>query len=241
MLRLLKKLPLVALVLGPVLAAPAHAAAVRIDCPVTQVRTEITTPLSDGWWQTPQVGNLQSTKIGKVGGKDTLMCGYWAYGKTVYIMKEAPEGANCTADATGFSCTTQLVVVPLPVPALLDPITYKTGSISLKQTWMADFDNGTTGGQNGADLWFEAKTATARFLVPQNGATMAIAGNRSIGLAGCKTLAGYTNAPMPVEIFRTGLYVCVKTNEGRYSQFRVNAAAGPSPATLELGFTTWAN
>lgn len=231
---IIKRLSLAAIVLGPLFGTGAQAAAVRIDCPLNQARTEITSPLPSGWWQTPQVGNLQETKVGQVGGKDTLMCGYWAYGKTVYIMKHAPSGANCAADATGFSCTTPGVIAPAPV-------TYNTGPISLKQTWMMDLDNGTTGGRAGADIWFQARTATERYLAPQNGATMAIAGNRSINLAGCKTLAGYTNAPMPIEIFREGLYVCVKTDEGRYSQFRVNSAAGASPGTMEIGFTTWAN
>jgi hypothetical protein len=36
-----------------------------------------------------------------------------------------------------------------------------------------------------------------------------------------------------------GSYVCVKTNEGRISQFRVNGISSGSPKTLSLGYTTW--
>ncbi len=241
MFRLLKIISIAAVLFSPFVATGANAGTDRIECPVNQVRTEITTPLPSGWWQTPQVGNLQDTRITEMGGDTVLMCGYWAYGETVYIMKKAPTDTNCTADATGFNCT-GLIVIPPIVPGIIvpAPVTYKTGPISLKQTWSMDLDNGTTGG-SGGDIRFEAITATERYLTPINGASMAIAGNTSINLAGCKSLAGYTTSRLPVDLFRTGLYVCVKTDEGRYSQFRVNAAAGPSPATMEIGFTTWAN
>jgi hypothetical protein len=36
-----------------------------------------------------------------------------------------------------------------------------------------------------------------------------------------------------------GSYVCVRTNEGRISQFRINAISSGSPRTLSLGYTTW--
>jgi hypothetical protein len=35
-----------------------------------------------------------------------------------------------------------------------------------------------------------------------------------------------------------GSYVCVKTNQGRISQFRLNGYSG---TTMNLGYTTWAN
>jgi len=36
-----------------------------------------------------------------------------------------------------------------------------------------------------------------------------------------------------------GTYVCVRTNEGRYSQFRVNQFTPGYPHTLKIGYTTW--
>ncbi|MEE9455514.1 MAG: hypothetical protein V3V13_14205 [Paracoccaceae bacterium] len=232
MLKRLKKLGTIVLFTGLFGGTVAHAAAVRIECPLDKARTEITSPLPSGWWQTPQVGRLQETKLGNVGGDATLMCGYWAYGQSVFVLMKAPVGMDCTADATGFSCASGGVVAPQ---------TYRTGLISLKQTWMMDLDNGTTGGRAGADIFFHAATKTQRFLEPVNGAQIALAGNRSINLAGCRNLAGYTSGPLPLELFREGMYVCVKTDEGRISQFRVNTAAGASPGTMEIGFTTWAN
>lgn len=35
-----------------------------------------------------------------------------------------------------------------------------------------------------------------------------------------------------------GTYICVKTNEGRVAEFRINGKAG-NPVTLTLGYTSW--
>ena len=76
-----------------------------IECPVQEVRTEITTPLPQPWWNTPQVGKLQHVGIQTIADKRTLVCEYWAYGGTVGVMREFPEGAtNCKAKGKGFSC-----------------------------------------------------------------------------------------------------------------------------------------
>lgn len=232
MYRYLSRIILVTILSLPLWGTGVQAAAERIECPLTQARTEITSPLPSGWWQTPQQGSLEETKIQDIGGSSTLMCGYWAYGQTVYILREAPVGANCTADASGFTCST---------PGVVAPSTYKTGPLSWQQTWMVDFDNGTTGGREGADVWFQAATATERYLSPVNGAQIAIAGGTSINFSGCQGLGNYTSGRIPLEAFPTGMYVCVKTDQGRISQFRVNTAAGASPGTMEIGYTTWAN
>lgn len=75
-----------------------------ISCPVSGVRTEITTPLPKPWWNTPQEGNLIGTTIDKIGGKDTLICQYWAYGIRVSVMRLPPAGMNCQAVNRGFLC-----------------------------------------------------------------------------------------------------------------------------------------
>ena len=43
---------------------------------------------------------------------------------------------------------------------------------------------------------------------------------------------------VPLADIPPGTYVCVKTNQGRISQFRVNGFMG---TTMKLGYTTWAN
>lgn len=75
-----------------------------IACPLQQIETKVKTALPAGWWDTPQVGKLQNTQIMNIGGKQTLQCFYWAYDKSIPLMKLAPEGKTCSAVQGGFSC-----------------------------------------------------------------------------------------------------------------------------------------
>jgi len=80
---------------------------IRINCPLTEAKTEVTTPLPPGWWNTPQTGKLIGTHIESIAGKNTLVCAYWAYNmpKGVAIMHLFPEGStNCRPDMKGFTC-----------------------------------------------------------------------------------------------------------------------------------------
>jgi len=126
------------------------------------------------------------------------------------------------------------VITPVPVPAT--PVTYSTGPINLQQTFAADLDSGNVGSP-GADIWYQAETAIQKFITPRNGAKLALGNKSNRGYAGCAAESFSTNRisiwQMPV-----GSYVCVKTNQGRISQFRLNGYAG---TTMKLGYTTWAN
>jgi hypothetical protein len=76
-----------------------------IACPVKEMRTEVTTPLPQPWWNTPQLGKLERVSVQTIGGNRTLVCEYSAYGRTVSIMREFPEGAtDCSAEGDGFWC-----------------------------------------------------------------------------------------------------------------------------------------
>lgn len=78
---------------------------VDIDCPVKQVRAEITTNLPAQWWQTPQVGSLVNTSVRNIGGKMTLVCSYRAYGNSVSVMREMPANMHsCSPVTGGFRC-----------------------------------------------------------------------------------------------------------------------------------------
>lgn len=77
-----------------------------ISCPLESATATITNPLPSPWWTTPQVGKLQDVKVETVGGNKVLMCGYWAYSTTAYVMRPFPEGAtNCRAEGNGFKCS----------------------------------------------------------------------------------------------------------------------------------------
>ena len=89
----------------PVTTFYAQAATINIYCPKQKVRTEITTPLPSGWWQTPQVGSLLNTEVKNLAGKPTIFCKYWAYGRKVSVMKKVPRGYICHAVNKHIQCT----------------------------------------------------------------------------------------------------------------------------------------
>lgn len=120
---------------------------------------------------------------------------------------------------------------------LLVPKTYSTGGIDWKQTWLIDLDDGSqaSGGDN--DLWYEAVTDTEKYIAPQNGAQIATGDYTQHGYTGCQDV-DYTTDRIPLEDAAIGSYICVKTNEGRTSEFRVNGFDG---TTMKIGYATWAN
>ena len=118
------------------------------------------------------------------------------------------------------------------------PKTHSTGLLTIPQTWTADLDEGKVGAGTDSDIWFQAATATERYITPRNGATIAKVGTTSVGLEGCRK-APLSASRININALPEGTYVCVRTNLGRYSQFRVNEPVGPSPGTLNIGYTTW--
>ncbi len=125
---------------------------------------------------------------------------------------------------------------PIPVPAP-PPVTHSTGPILLKQTYTVNMDNGTVASP-GADLWFRAVNPTLRYLEPINGAKMAVGDRSNRGYDGCAAET-FTHHRVNINLIPVGSYVCMKTNQGRISQFRVNAVYGGAVKKMKLGYTTW--
>jgi hypothetical protein len=115
---------------------------------------------------------------------------------------------------------------------------HSRGDLDIPQTWTADLDEGVVGGLTGADIWFEAVTATERYVTPRNGAKIAIAGTTQAGRDGCAA-ASLSTSKININDLPAGTYVCVLTSQGRYSQFLITAPVGPSPGTLSIVYTTW--
>lgn len=216
-------------------AAPA--AAETIDCPLSQARRTITTDLPDGWWTTPIVNNLSDTRVQDIGGEPALVC---VYGPSGSVQRNAPANHTCTARTGGFECTPRVRLTPIPVPTpgpAGPPQTHSTRILEVPQTYTFDLDAGTVGAA-GADLWFRAETATALFIEPRSGAQIAVGDRSNRGRDGCAS-AAYSTDRVPLNQIPVGSYVCVRTNEGRISQFRMNAISATSPRTLTIGYTTW--
>jgi len=79
---------------------------IDVFCPIDMARTEMVSPLPEGWWQTPQVGRLASLGIQNIGGEPTMVCRYNAYGTQVSVMRRFPEGrSNCEVTGSNrFTC-----------------------------------------------------------------------------------------------------------------------------------------
>ncbi|MBW6507650.1 MAG: SH3 domain-containing protein [Rhodobacteraceae bacterium] len=159
---------------------------------------------------------------------------YTITGDTALLAAAVNDRASSLAVHTG----NWLEVVPLPMPPVLPllPVTHSSGLIDLNQTFTANLDNGSIGGA-GADIWYHAVTATQKYIAPRNGAQLALGDGSNRGYAGCR-VASFSAAEIPLGAIPVGTYVCVKTSEGRTSQFRLNGYAG---TTMKLGYTTWTN
>ncbi len=204
---------------GAALAGPA----VHVACPVSQVTRQITTPLSNGWWQTTDINGLQSTAIQVIGGQKTLVC---LYGYAGQIMHLPPAGLECTPVAGGFDCVS-------PAPAVAS-----AGTVNIPQTYIVDLDSGALIASGPGDIWFEAATPTLFFLTPVNGAKMNVGGPTARGYAGCAG-AAYGGGKVNMASVPPGTHVCVRTNSGHVSEFRVNNVWGAPTRTLNISYTTW--
>ena len=197
---------------------------VTISCPFNQARRTITESLPEGWWTTPIVNRLSETKISKIGGRDALLCIYGASGS---VQRYAPSGHTCQTTRQGFRCRA----------VATRPRTFSTGEIDVPQTYTFDLDRGRVGGDN-VDVWFQAETRNLLYLVPRNGARMSVGDRSNRGYAQCSN-ARYSKYRVSLRDIPVGSYVCVRTNEGRVSQFRVNRISRGTPKTLSIGYTTW--
>jgi hypothetical protein len=149
------------------------------------------------------------------------------------ITSDKPSlGAAINNRTSSFKVTMGLPVPPPPVV----PVTYSTALLDVPQTYEADLDTGVVGSA-GADFWFEAQTAILRYITPVNGARIAVGDGSNRGFAGC-SVAAFSPNRVSIGAVPPGTYVCMRTNEGRIAQFRVNGFVG---TTLKIGYTTWAN
>lgn len=203
-------------------------AADYISCPLDKARRTITNELPRGWWTTPIASSLSDTRIQVIGGKRTLIC---VYGSAGSIQRHEPRGETCRTVPRGFRC-----VADRPAP----PRTFSTGAIEVPQTYAFDLDRGIIGTGAKADIWFQAATPVRMYLTPRNGAKIAVGDRSNRGLSGCER-AAYSTGKVALHQIPEGSYVCVKTNEGRISQFRMNGINAGYPKKLKIGYTTWAN
>lgn len=93
-------------ILGALCSMPQSAIAQDsfVGCPVQLLDTAVVSKLPDGWWATPQQGELLTTQVMVVGGQATLVCRYAGFGAKIGVMREPPARATCTPAPGGFTC-----------------------------------------------------------------------------------------------------------------------------------------
>ncbi len=220
-------LALAALALGTTLGAGA-ATGEEINCPLTQIRREVVTPLPPGWWQTPVINRLTDTRIITFSdGSKALQC---LYGPAGAIMREVPRRRNCTARRGGFTCHPVLRATPAPGIA-------SQGRATLSQTYLIDFDRLSRDSRD-ADLWFEAETRERLYLVPRNGAQIALGDRRADHYVDCRD-ARYTSRRVSLRDVPPGSRLCMRTSEGRYALVRIENITRSNPKRIFLQYTTW--
>lgn len=213
-----------------------------IDCPLSQVRREVTTPLPEGWWNTPSVDYLTGTEVQTIGGRRTLVC---KYGQSGQIMRLEPRRRDCVPRRGGFDCRRQRPGFPGgqwpgndnpgPFPPGLPGGSYNQGSVELRQTYQLDLDSGRVGG-GGSDLWFHAITPLDLYLEPVGGARMAWVGG---GRQDCRDVVLTTDRVTLARV-NVGTTFCYRTGEGRLGQFRVTGFTNQGQTRIMmLDFETW--
>jgi hypothetical protein len=72
------------------------------------------------------------------------------------------------------------------------------------------------------DLWLQ-RNGKALYFVPQNGAVLAIGDLKEAGFQGCG-VAQYAKGKIRIDDLPRGTHICVRTNEGRYAEMRLEDA-----------------
>ncbi|MCW5698023.1 MAG: RICIN domain-containing protein [Bauldia sp.] len=128
--------------------------------------------------------------------------------------------------------------VPDPNPPVpVDPPIQAQGSFEFAPLGQVNLDNGNVG-FSGADLAYEVVNLNQFYVTPVNGAAISVGNNLPRGYAGCNA-AVMSNAPVDVlATLSPGMFVCVRTSEGKISEFRINNI-GLILRVMSLSFTTW--
>lgn len=128
------------------------------------------------------------------------------------------------------------VLIPPPGSPPPPPAVHSSGSFEWGSPFSADFDNGTVV-VNGGDINYFAPDLVNLQLMPAGGAQISFTDGSQRGYAGCSS-AAFSNAPVQLASIPVGGYVCVRTGDGRISEFRINSV-GPVLKILSVNYTTW--
>ena len=85
-------------------------------------------------------------------------------------------------------------------------------------------------------MWFRTATEGLRHLFPVSKAVAAYTGGSQPGREVCANIPLSTEEVL-IKVPSPGFYVCVLTNQGRYSELKV--FADDNPELISISYTTW--
>lgn len=86
------------------------------------------------------------------------------------------------------------------------------------------------------DFWLQ-RNGKALHLIPQHGAALAIGDLKEAGFQGC-ALAQYAKGKIRIDDLPRGTHICVRTNEGRYAEMRLEES-GLRSDRVAVTYVTW--
>lgn len=150
-----------------------------------------------------------------------------------------PPASSAPSSTTPPPATTEEETSPPTTTTTAPPTVHSEGEFEIRQTFLADLDNGLETDE-GADIWFEADTATERFITPSApDVRLAALGTVEPSFEQCSD-ASLTVDRIPIQDLPAGSVFCVLTDEERLSVVIVEDPSGPSPGILGISFTTFA-
>jgi hypothetical protein len=191
--------------------------------------------MHDAAQQSPQANPAASRQDG-LAGLPTLPSWYPSTTPSVPATSPVPSPSPSHSTSPTRKSAPASSRPPSPTATFAAPV-HMSGPLQIPQTYLADFD-GVSVTSAGADIWFHAVTATERYVAAQGGVTMTYLGKPTNPGATCAA-ATLSAAPIPVSVFAPGDILCLRTDQGRLSVVRFNAAVGPSPGTMDVTVTTY--
>lgn len=125
----------------------------------------------------------------------------------------------------------QIVVGPTPTPTV---VVYRTGKLTIDNTYMADLDAGVITSDSNADIWLHAVSASERYFDPENGALLREMSDTP-SYNDCSG-ASLGSSQINVDDFGEGSWFCYKTSAGRFGRFEVDDEGSDS---IRIDFRTW--
>jgi hypothetical protein len=132
------------------------------------------------------------------------------------------------------------VLPALPInPGIIIPATpdvHASGTFNLSSPFSADFDTGNVTFA-GADINYMSPDLINLQIRPVNGAEISYTDGSQRDYAGCWA-ATYSTTPVQLSTVSPGDYICLKTDQGRITEFRIDNI-GALLRILTITYTTW--